>query len=386
MKLRSWQPRLLRRNQRYLLRLDLNVPLSGTKIKNDYKLREALFTLRLLKSVPVVVMTHLGEPAQSKHYSFQARYSVTPVVKYLAKKFPGRVKKAAGSWSAIKKQATQLKAGEILVLENLRFWPGEVANNPVFAKQLASLGNIYINDAFAVSHRAHASVSAITTCLPSYAGPHVIQEIRHLEKVFTRKHITVILGGAKISTKLPVITHLLSNSQYILIGGAIANTILKARGYEIGTSLYTSKELRLAQTLRSSRIIIPTDVIVSDGRKTRITSVKNILKTEKIIDIGPKTIEQYKKIILKSKTMVWNGPLGMIENSQAREGTKSIVTALASATVRGGFSVSGGGETVEALEMFNKKKAISWVSTGGGASLVLLSGKTLPGIKGLILN
>lgn len=386
MKLRSWQPRLLRTNQRYLLRLDLNVPLSGTKIRNDYKLREALSTLRLLRSVPVVIMTHLGEPIQSKHYSFQSRYSVTPIVRYLAKKFPGKVKKATGSWSAIKKQAKQLRAGEILILENLRFWPGEVTNDSVFANHLASLGNIYINDAFAVSHRAHASVSAITACLPSYAGPHLIQEVRHLEKVFTKKHITLVLGGAKISTKLPVITHLLPNSQYILIGGAIANTILKARRYEVGISLYNSKELRLARTLRSHKIIIPTDAIVSDGRKTRVVSVKNILKTEKIIDIGPQTIEQYKKIILKSKAMVWNGPLGIIENSQGCEGTKSIVAALASATDKGAFSVSGGGETIEALEMFNKKKAMSWVSTGGGASLVLLSGKMLPGIKGLISN
>lgn len=384
MKLRSWRSRPLQKDQRYLLRLDLNVPLTGTRIRNDYKLRAALHTLHLFKSVPVIIITHLGEPEQNKKYSFQSRYSITPIVAYLAKKFPGKVKKATGSWEAIKKQANSLKPGQILVLENIRFWPGEVTNDPAFAKQLASLADIYINDAFAVSHRAHASVSAITAYLPSYAGPLLTEEVFQLGKVFTKKQLTLVLGGAKISTKLPVITYLLSHSRHVLIGGAMANTILKARGFEIGTSVYDAKELRLARTLSSSKILIPTDVIVARGKKSEATPVRTILKTDKIIDIGPQTIAKYEAVIKKSRALVWNGPVGIIENKQARTGTEKIITALAAATKKGGFSVSGGGETVEALEMFGKKKAISWVSTGGGASLLFLSGKVLPGLKGLM--
>lgn len=384
MKLCSWRSKPLRKDQRYLLRLDLNVPLSGKRIRNDYKLRAAVSTLTLFRSVPVIIMTHLGEPEQSKKYSYQSRYSVTPLVSYLSKKFPGKVKKASGSWTEVKKQSQALKPGEILILENLRFWPGEVTNDQTFAKQLASLADVYINDAFAVSHRAHASVSAITRHLPAFAGPGLIEEVSHLEKIFTKKHLTLVLGGAKISTKLPVITNLLPHSKYVLIGGAMANTILKARGYEIGASMYDAKEMRLAKSLRSNKIVIPSDVVVMQGTKMRVTSIKKVSKNEKIVDIGPGTIKQYEAIIKKSKAMVWNGPLGVIENRNARKGTEKIITAMVSATKKGGFSVSGGGETVEALEMFNKKKGISWVSTGGGASLLFLSGTLLPGLKGLM--
>lgn len=384
MKLRSWTSHSFVDHEPCLLRLDLNVPLSSGRILDDYKLKAGLKTIRQLPQQPLVIITHLGEPAlKGKRYSFDKRYSTRPLVLYLQKKLRRRVFLAAGSLSALAKQARLLKKNEIMVLENIRFWPGEVKNDNVFAKQLAQLGSVYINDAFPVCHRAHASVQAITRYLPSYAGPQLCEEVRNLDTLLHRQKLVLILGGAKISTKLPLINNLLPRCQAVLIGGAMANTFLRARGHDIGSSLWESKELGVARRLTNRKIIIPSDVVVQRGSHFQIRLVSEINPTDKIVDIGPETSARYLSVIKKSRTLMWNGPLGVTEETKARAGTRTIIKALRYATQHGAFSVAGGGETIAALELLGTKKAVSWASTGGGASLVFLSGERLPGLTSL---
>lgn len=373
--------------RRLLVRLDLNVPVNKGRITDDFKIKAALPTLRSLRGSPVIVITHRGEPAgRGTSYRFQKNFSLTPIVSRLQKELKGNVFLASGSWVNVKKQAQSLQPGDIMILENIRFWPGETANDKQFARELAALADVYINDAFAVSHRNHASVSALTNYLPSYAGPQLVAEVRALEKVLTRHHLTLILGGAKIATKLPLITHLLPRCKSVLIGGAMANTLLRARGYEIGASLYDKGELRLAKRLRSKKIIIPHDVVIRRGATSRTVSIMALQSQDSIIDIGPATASRYADSIKKSKTIVWNGPLGKFEIMSARAGTTEVVKAIQRVTAKKAFSVVGGGETLEALALLGNVKKVSWASTGGGATLAFLSGQTLPGLKGLLVS
>ncbi len=373
--------------QRYLIRFDLNVPLQNGKIQDDYKLKAVLPTIRLLRQVPLIIISHLGEPViTGSRFQFQAKYSLKPIAHYLEKKLKRRVTIIKGSWSSLYQQSRKLKPGEILMLENIRFWPGEIKNDRLLAQQLAKLGDIYINDALAVSHRAHASVSAITHFLPAYAGPLLQTEVKHLRTLLERRNLTLILGGAKISTKLPVITNLLPRARYILLGGAMANNVLRARGYAIGNSLYDTKEVRLAKTLKSKKIIIPSDVIVQRGKKYLHIERTQVTTKDTIVDIGLKTAQSYAAYITASRTIMWNGPMGIYEKLPSRRGTTTIIRAIQSATRHGAFSVVGGGETISALNIVTGQKSVGWVSTGGGATLMFLSGKRLPGLQGLIIS
>lgn len=373
--------------RRILLRLDLNVPVNGKRITDDFKIKAALPTLRALRGCPLIIVTHRGEPtSRGTSYHFQKNFSLAPIVSRLQKELGDKIFLATGSWTSLEKQAHSLKPRDIMVLENIRFWPGEITNDKQFAGHLAKLADLYVNDAFAVSHRQHASMAAITRYLPSYAGPQLTAEVRNLEKVFTRRQLTLVLGGAKIGTKLPLLTHLLPRCRSILIGGAMANTILYARGYKIGASLYDKQEVRLAKRLTSRKIAVPEDVVVRRGAAYKGIPVTEVQPKDVIIDIGPKTAAQYAALVKTSRTIVWNGPLGKCEDRHGCAGTKALVAAIQRATAHRAFSVVGGGETLGALSVLGSVKKVSWASTGGGATLAFLSGEKLPGLKGISLS
>jgi phosphoglycerate kinase len=243
---------------------------------------------------------------------------------------------------------------------------------------------MYINDAFSVSHRSHASVSAITKYIPSYAGPLLQQEIKNLNKVSHESSLVVILGGVKISSKLPLIKKLLPRASAIIMGGGLANTLLKVRGKNIGASLYDANSLTAAKRLTSKKIMLPIDVVVQNGKKITIKSISQVQTKEKILDLGPMTLLKYDAVIAKAKNIIWNGPIGLFENKNFQKGTKQIIQSIQKAHRKKSFSLAGGGETVEAIRRLKAEDSFSWVSTGGGASLTFLSGEPMPGLKNLI--
>lgn len=383
-KIRSLPSKQQLRGQRLLLRLDLNVPLKGSKITDDFKIISALPTIRQLRTSPLIIISHLGEPVnKGQQYKYQPSLSLQPVARRLKKFLGGHIFITSGSWNDLKKQAEKLRPGDIMLLENLRFWPGEIKNEKFFARQLASLATLYINDAFAVCHRDHASVSAITTFLPSYAGPLLEQEVKNLAKVLDFRSLVVVLGGAKISSKLPLIKKLLPQASTIIMGGGLANTLLKVRGYSIGASLYDAPSLRAARSLVSKKIIIPSDVIIEQGKKVSVQSITRVASQDKIYDIGPVTAALYSSVIVKAKAVIWNGPLGLFENKKFQQGTKTILGAMRKAHAQGAFVLAGGGETVEAIRDTKFQNSFTWISTGGGATLSFLSGEVLPGLQAL---
>lgn len=275
------------------------------------------------------------------------------------------------------------------MLENLRFSHDEENNDLGFAKKLAGLADIYVNDAFAASHRAHASVSAIKNYLPSCAGLLLENEIVNLNKILRPKSpLIAIIGGAKMETKTPLIKKLLKKSSRILIGGALANNFLAAHKIEIGKSLRDKKSIALAKQFLNKKIILPADVITGtkkDGRgEAKVKNVYQVKKNEIILDIGPETIKLYSRFIKKAKTIIWNGPMGMYESEHFKYGTLSIARAVASRSSGAAFGAVGGGETIEALKMTKMLGYVDWVSTGGGAMLVYLSGGKMPGLKGIV--
>lgn len=387
MKVRSLPPKKKLLKNCIILRLDLNTPFLGNKVSDEYKILTALPTIKSLRSSPLIILSHRGDPkVKGGKYTELKNYSLAPVVAKLKKYLGGRVFLAKGSWVELKTQAEKLIPGDIMVLENLRFWPGEVKNEKIFARQLASLGDIYINDAFAVSHRSHASVSAITKFLPSYAGPLLQKEVKFLSKKINHSSVDLILGGAKISSKLPLIKKLLPKVSKVLLGGGLANTVLKSKGYFIGNSLSENIGKSLARYLASKKIILPTDVTVVSGERVIIRDINDIKSGEKIFDLGPKTILSYVDCIKKAQVIIWNGPLGLFENKNFQQGTKEVISAIAAATKNGSYSLAGGGETVEAIRSLNAQKAFTWISTGGGASLHFLSGESMPGLEPLLID
>lgn len=338
--------------KKVILRLDLNVPLAGRRISNDYKLRLALPTITFLLRLKcsLIIITHLGEPPARITKKDYYKYSVRPIAVWLEKHLGQPVSLLGTAWSEISKQSSKLRSGEIALFENIRLFPGEIKNDISLARRLASLGEIYINDAFAVCHRNHASVSAITGYLPSYAGPQLMKEIANLEKARTGKSpFVLIMGGAKIATKIPLLKKLGPKASSVLVGGAIANSLVQS-----------------SLTLPKMNIIYPLDFALFKGQP---------------LDIGPKTIQLFSRYIAKARTIVWNGPLGMFEKKGFDKGTKKIATAVSKATSSRTFTLIGGGETVEAL---GSKTKFSWISTGGGASLAYLSGLAMPGLIALM--
>ncbi len=379
-----------------MLRVDLNVPLDKSgNIADDTRIVESLSTIDEIidKGGIPVLMSHLGRPKGKKSPEF----SLAPVAKYLSEHFGYKVKFADDCiGSSAKKMVDDAKLGDIVLLENLRFYPGEEKNDNEFAQQLAELGDCYVNDAFGAVHRAHASIDAITKYFPErYAGNLMMKELRYLGNAVDDPHrpFTAVIGGAKISGKIDVINSLLNKCDNIIIGGGMMFTFYKAMGYEVGNSLLEADKVELAkQVLETAKannknLLLPLDVVVadkfSDDANFKTVEASAISVGDIGMDIGAQTIAKYKSIILESKTVVWNGPMGVFEMPNFAKGTFSIAEALAETTDKGAVTIVGGGDSVAALNQMKFENKVSHVSTGGGASLEYLEGKVLPGIKAL---
>lgn len=376
------------------LRVDFNVPLSEAKVKEDYKIVAGLPTIRFLLryKAKVIIATHLGDPKGKR----VKKLSTAPVAARLSKLLGKKVVFVPDCvGSKAEAAVAELEPGGLVFLENLRFYPGEEKNDKAFAKKLADLGEVYVNNAFAVSHREHASVSAIKRYLPAFAGLLLEKEVESLERALKpKKPLVVVIGGAKIGTKLPIIKNFLKQASHILVGGAVANDFLGSLGYEVGKSK-VSGEAALAKQAQAmhrragnKKILLPLDFVVS-GRKDgkgplAVKNVGEVAKGDYIYDIGPRTIAFYSRYLKQAQTLVWNGPLGWFEEDSFKHGTVALARLFAARSSGRAFGVVGGGETIEALKLADAFDQVDWVSTGGGAMLDYLAGAPMPGLKGLV--
>ena len=382
--------------KRVLVRVDFNVPLDKSgHVEDDTRIRESLPTIQTLLQhrARVILMSHLGRPKGKRAMEF----SLKPAAERLSQLLGQPVQMAGDCIGPeVEQQALSLKDGEVLMLENLRFYNDEEDNNPEFAKKLAALGEIYVNDAFGTAHRAHASTEGITKFMPiAVAGFLMEKELKYLGEAteHPQRPFVAILGGAKISGKIDVLERLLDKVDKILLGGAMIFTFFKSRGLSVGKSLVEDDKLSVATSIQDKAkakgipLLLPVDVVVADRFEADATS--KVVDVEAIpdgwmgLDIGPKTIELYRKEILDAKTIVWNGPMGVFEMDKFATGTIEIAKALAEATKHGAITVVGGGDSASAIAKAGLDKAVTHVSTGGGASLEFLEGKVLPGIAAL---
>jgi phosphoglycerate kinase len=368
--------------QTVLVRVDFNVPVSKGKVADNFKIFSSLETIRFLKRYrsKIILISHAGDPVKN-----EKQYSLLPMSNELSRILGNKIKFLKGVIN--EKTVTEIissKKNEIVMLDNLRFNPGEKANDPKFAKLLSSMADVYINDAFSVSHRRHASVAAITRYLPSYAGVLLEKEVLNLNKLINPNlPLVLIVGGAKIKTKLPLINNFLNNASQILVGGGIANSFLSARGWEVGCSLIDDESVRLATKIKSPKILLPIDFIVKTKNGYRLKDARDIKKNDIIGDIGPETIALFSLFIYKAKTLIWNGPMGIIENKNFNQGTKAIARSFGFCSRGKAYGVAGGGETLEGLKMADVMDLPDWVSTGGGAMLAYLGGERMPGLEGI---
>jgi phosphoglycerate kinase len=379
--------------KRVLVRVDFNVPLlPDGSVGDDTRLRASLPTIRYLleQGAAVISMSHLGRPKGGP----DPKLSLRPVAARLAELLGQPVQFAPDCVGAeTVALARSLRPGQVLLLENLRFHPEEERNDPAFAQQLAALADLYVNDAFGAAHRAHASTAAIARLLPSAAGLLMQREIEVLSGLLEapKKPFGAIIGGAKISSKIGVLEQLLARIDLLVLGGAMANTFLKAQGYAVGASLVEDGQLAVArQTLltaeqRGVQVILPVDVVIADrfaaDAALQVVAVAGILPGWTVLDVGPQTVERIRQAVARCATVLWNGPLGMFEFPAFAGGTLAVAHMLADNPDI--VSVVGGGESVAAVEQAGLSDRITHVSTGGGASLELLEGKTLPGVAAL---
>ena len=383
-------------NKRVLVRVDFNVPLDEKlNITNDIRIVESLPTIKKIISSggKAILMSHLGRPKGER----KPEFSLKPAAERLSELLGKEVKLAPDCiGSDVEKMVKEMKPGDVILLENLRFHKQEEKNDPEFAKQLAKLGDVYINDAFGSAHRAHASTEGVTKFIKTCAAGYLMQkELDYLGKALAKpkRPYCAILGGAKISGKIDVIKNLLDKVDSLIVGGGMAFTFFKAEGKEIGKSLLEVEKLDLAkdllQNLKSSKIkfLLPVDVVVADEFKnespSKVVSVDNIPPDKMGLDIGPETIKLFSDELMKSKTIVWNGPMGVFEMDNFAKGTFEIAQVLAKATSGGAVTVIGGGDSAAAISKAGLDKKVSHVSTGGGASLEFLEGKVLPGVAAL---
>jgi len=378
--------------KKVFIRVDYNVPMDKNgNITNDTRIRATLPTLEYLlsRNVSLIIGSHLGRPKGA----VVPEFSLAPVAKKLSELLGREVKVAPDCVGAdVETMAKNLKLGEILMLENLRFHKEEEKNDPEFARQLASLADIAVNDAFGVSHRAHASVEGITKYITAIPGFLMEKEIIFLGQALTNpnKPFVAIIGGAKVTDKIGVIENLLSKVDTLIIGGGMANTFLAAQGYNIGKSLVEAEKIELARTLidrakeRGVNLLLPSDVIAADKFSAEAdfkpVDVDGIPSDWMALDIGPKTAEKYAEALVDAKTVVWNGPMGVFEIDAFAKGTERVAKAVAESKAT---SIVGGGDSIAALEKTGLSARISHISTGGGASLEFLEGKVLPGIAAL---
>ncbi|MBK7981709.1 MAG: phosphoglycerate kinase [Ignavibacteriae bacterium] len=384
------------KGKKVLVRVDFNVPLNeNLEITDDIRITSALPTIeKIIKDGgKAILMSHLGRPKGGPN----PKYSLKPTAVRLGELLGKEVKLAPDCiGEEVKKMVDAMKDGDVLILENVRFHPEEEKNDTEFAKQLASLGDVYINDAFGSAHRAHASTEGITKYIGQNASGYLMKkELDYLGSAVEnpKRPFTAILGGAKISGKIDVIQQLMSKVDNLIVGGGMGYTFYKAQGMEIGTSLLEADKIDLAKEIlekaKSSGVnfLLPVDVVVaSEFDNCSISEVVpvNAIPADKMgLDIGPKTIEKFKEVILNSKTVVWNGPMGVFEFDNFAKGTNSIAEALVEATEKGAITVIGGGDSAAAIKKAGLDDKVSHVSTGGGASLEYLEGKVLPGVEAL---
>ncbi len=375
------------RNKKVLVRVDFNVPVGDDGIvdeKEDWRIEAALPTIKYLlkQKAKIILMSHLGRPKGKVVESLKlgpVQDRLTELLDLSITRTPDCIGKT------VEETIEEMQSGEIVLLENLRFHKEEEENDEKFAQKLASVADIYVNDAFSDSHRAHASISAITKFLPSYAGLLLEKEVKVLSRAVSnpQRPATIIIGGAKAETKIPVVKYLMDKFEHILTGGVVANAILKAKGIEIGTSLINGINIEDVKKidLESERLHLPLDVVVRDPKSRTISSLPvNNVNGNEIFDIGTRSRNLYSQIISNSRTIIWNGPLGMFEEKSFATGTKKIAKAVAESS---GYSIIGGGDTVTALDEFGYLDKVDYICSGGGAMLEFLSGKKLPGLEAL---
>jgi len=376
------------KEQRVLVRVDFNVPIEQGAVADDTRIQATLPTIEYLlgKNAAVILCSHLGRPKGEVKHEFSLRpiaehlaTLIEPPVTFVEDCIGGKAEEAAAN----------IKPGEVLVLENTRFHPGEKQNDPEMGKQLAALADVYVNDAFGSAHRAHASTTGVTDYLPAVAGFLMEKEIRYLGQAITdpARPFVAILGGDKISDKIELIRNLLEKADLVLIGGGMANTFFKAQGYGVADSLVENEALETAKLLleqSDKRLRIPVDMVIADAfagdANYETLPVGDVPEGWRILDIGPETVKAFREALEGAGTVVWNGPMGVFEFPAFAKGTFGLVEAVADC---GATTIVGGGDSASAVRKSGLADKITHISTGGGASLEMLEGKTLPGLAAL---
>ncbi len=380
------------RGKKVLVRVDFNVPLKDGTVTDDTRIKAALPTIEhLLKNnaTAVILMSHLGRPKGQR----APEYSLKPTAERLSELLGRTVRMAPDTVGPeVEKLVSELGEGELLMLENVRFYKEETDNDSEFSKKLAALADIYVNDAFGSAHRAHASTEGVAHHLPSYAGFLIEKEVKFFEPVLSdpQQPMVAIIGGAKVSSKIGVLESLLPNCKTLIIGGGMAYTFLKAQGHEIGNSMLEEEYLETAQSLLAAaerkgvEIVLPVDHVVAsefaENATPEAVDAVDIPDGQLGMDIGPKTVAKIREVVASAKTVVWNGPMGVFEFDPFAVGTLQIAKAVAECS---GTTIVGGGDSVAAANKFELADRMDHVSTGGGASLEFLEGRTLPGIAAL---
>jgi len=376
------------KGKKVLVRVDFNVPLSDGAITDDTRIKAALPTLKYLieNGAALILCSHLGRPKGEKNPDFSLKPAADRLGELLGKKVRF-LNDCLGE--EVKREVEKLIPGDVIVLENTRFYAGEKKNDPEMAKELASFAEVFVNDAFGTAHRAHASTVGVTEYLPSVAGFLLEKEIQFLDKTIENPNhpFVAILGGAKVSDKIGVIKNLLGKADKVLIGGGMANTFFKAKGLEIGDSLVEDEALDTARELITAggeNLVLPIDVVIANAfdnnaeKKNQV--VGDVPDGWRILDIGPQTIEKFSKIVESAATVVWNGPMGVFEMPSFSKGTFEVANAIANSNA---ISIIGGGDSAAAINQSGLSNKITHISTGGGASLEMLEGIKLPGLMAL---